>query len=141
MAADSDAGWPLDFRTTNRSVAVEFDTFADTFDPPDFNDQNWIHSEDHIAVVVQGSFGHSGLPYIMAGNLEDDLVHGASIQWGGAGHMLEVWMRHPNNAWEKTLSTDTADLVKSYLGTTTVVYGFMGIVGDDPDYNVQYVMP
>ena len=82
------AGIGLGYQDISPSLAIEFDTFFNNFDP---------FTDDHVAIVKNGNAdsntAHSEFaPVYNAGNLEDDSWHPVTITWNAATQLLEVYL-------------------------------------------------
>jgi len=125
------------------SLAVEFDTFDNQWDPPNYVVDGWKVSSDHVGIVANGSYDHRalGLPWKDVGNLEDGIPRRVRIQWTASSHTLAVSMRKPSDNWS-TVLTYQQDLVAKYLGGNhRTFYGFTSKCGPNGDHNYQYVVP
>jgi len=123
------------------SMAIEFDTFCNPWEPCYVGASGWNLSADHIALTFNGSLSHDpGLPLVTFPNIEDNLLWRPRIRWRAADHTLDVTVRDPNGNW-KPAFTYSQDFAASPLGSTRVYYGFVGMTSAGSDFNIEYVVP
>ncbi|HMQ87687.1 MAG TPA: L-type lectin-domain containing protein, partial [Flavilitoribacter sp.] len=118
------SGGGLGFGGISPSLAVEFDTYQNSFAPENYNDP----FEDHIALQQNGNLKHDSTlnlagPVIMP-NLEDGLDHSVVIVWNAATQTFTVDFDGAN------VITYTGDIVADIFGgNAEVFWGFTAATG------------
>jgi hypothetical protein len=127
------AGGSLGYSGISPSVAVEFDTWQNT----NYNDP----SDDHIAILVNGSLNHTensrnyGTPDpVELGNVEDGNEHDVWIYWFANNNTLKVYF---DGSEKISWSYDIVNRI--FGGNPEVFFGFTGATGGAKNY--QYVKP
>ena len=90
LLASGVSGGGIGYQTISPSLAVEFDTYQNGWDP----------TYDHIAVISNGDVDHTTANNLAgpvaalasSGNIEDRLYHDVRIQWTSATNTLNIWL-------------------------------------------------
>jgi len=116
------SGGGIGYQTISPSLAVEFDTYQNGWDP----------TYDHIAVISNGDVDHTTANNLAgpvaalasSGNIEDCLYHDVRIQWSSATNTLNIWL-------DGSLRLSyTGNIVANLFGGNAQVYwGFTSSTG------------
>ncbi|HRS39913.1 MAG TPA: L-type lectin-domain containing protein, partial [Bacteroidia bacterium] len=116
------SGGGIGYQTISPSVAVEFDTYQNGWDP----------TYDHIAIVSNGDVDHTTgnnlagpvAALASSGNIEDCLFHDVRIRWNAGSMTLEAYL---DGALRLSY---TGNLVANIFGGNAQVYwGFTSSTG------------
>ena len=127
-----DGGGYLGFETACNGkpcMGIEIDTYRNSSDP----------SEDHIALIKNGSVNHSSsenenLPLVpLSSDVEDGSTHSVTIGWKQKTKTLSVVFDG------NTIMTQENFDIIDILGTSVATYGFSGATGSAT--NEQYFIP
>ena len=123
------SGGGIGYQTISPSLAVEFDTYQNGWDP----------TYDHIAVISNGDVDHTTANNLAgpvaalasSGNIEDCLYHDVRIQWTSATNTLNIWL-------DGSLRLSyTGNIVANLFGGNAQVYwGFTSSTGGSVNEHV-----